>query len=60
MLDHAYITLGASADTKAALIMVMFGIGASTPLLALAYGSRQTLKTGRVGLGTARAPFTVS
>lgn len=45
----ATITLAASTDTlpKAALIMVMFGIGASTPLLALAYGSRRTLQARR-------------
>lgn len=45
----ATITLAASADTlpKAALIMSMFSIGASIPLLALAYGSRQTLKSRR-------------
>jgi cytochrome c-type biogenesis protein len=51
----ATITLAASTDTvaKAALIMVMFSIGASTPLLALAYGSRRTLNTRRVALARA-------
>jgi cytochrome c biogenesis protein CcdA len=48
----ATIALAASTDTlpKAALIMMMFSIGASVPLLALAYGSRQTLKTRRAAL----------
>lgn len=51
----AAITLAASTDTlpKAALTMVMFGIGASTPLLALAYGSRHTLKTRGAALRSA-------
>jgi len=30
--------------------MLMFGAGASLPLLALAYGSRETLKTRRAAL----------
>lgn len=54
-------TLGAAmalaADTatlpKATLIMVMFGIGAAMPLVALAYGSRHTLKGRRAALATA-------
>jgi cytochrome c-type biogenesis protein len=48
----ATVALAASTDTlpKAALIMVMFGIGASAPLLAMAYGSRQTLKARRAAL----------
>ena len=48
----ATITLAASADTlpTAALIMSMFSIGASIPLLAVAYGSRQTLKSRRAML----------
>lgn len=48
----ATITLAASTDTlpKAALIMTMFGIGACIPLLALAYGSRQTIKPRRAAL----------
>jgi cytochrome c biogenesis protein CcdA len=52
----ATIALAASTDTlpKAALIMVMFSLGASTPLLALAYGSRQTLKARRAALESTR------
>lgn len=48
----ATITLAASTDTlpQAALIMAMFSIGASVPLLAIAYGSRQTLKSRRAFL----------
>ena len=48
----ATITLAASTDTlpKAALIMAMFGVGASAPLLAVAYGSRETLRSRRVAL----------
>ena len=51
----ATITLAASTDTlpKAALTMVMFGIGASTPLLAIAYGSRHSLKARRAALQSA-------
>ena len=48
----ATITLAASTDTlpKAALIMAMFGVGASAPLLAVAYGSRETLRSRRAAL----------
>ncbi len=48
----AAITLAASSDTlpKSALIMAMFSVGASVPLLAVAYGSRQTLKSRRASL----------
>ena len=50
----AAITLAASSDTllKSAFIMAMFSIGASLPLLALAYGSRQTLKSRRKAFET--------
>lgn len=42
----AAITLAAGSGTlaKAGVIMLFFGIGASLPMLAIAYGSRQTLK----------------
>lgn len=45
----AAITLAAGSGTlaKAGVIMLFFGIGASLPMLAIAYGSRQTLKTRR-------------
>ena len=48
----ATVTLAATSDTlpKAALIMAMFSIGATIPLLAVAYGSRQTLKSRRAAL----------
>ena len=41
----ATVTLAASSATiaKAGVIMLFFGVGASLPLLAIAYGSRQTL-----------------
>lgn len=41
------ISLAANADniTKAAAIMFVFSIGAATPLVAIAYGSRQGLKS---------------
>ncbi len=50
----ATIALAASTDTlpKAASIMAMFSIGASIPLLLVAYGSRQTLKARRAALET--------
>lgn len=40
------VTLAASSQTvaKAGAIMLFFGLGASVPLLAIAYGSRATLK----------------
>ena len=43
----AAVTLAAGSGTfaKAGLVMVFFGVGASLPLLAIAYGSRRTLKT---------------
>lgn len=43
------ISLAASSQTvaKAASIMLFFSIGASLPLMAIAYGSRQTLKSRR-------------
>ena len=46
------VTLAADSQTigNAAVIMVFFGLGACLPLLALAYGSRQTLKSRRVQL----------
>lgn len=45
----AAVTLAASGNSpaKAAAIMLFFGAGASLPLLAVAYGSRQTLRTRR-------------
>ena len=45
----AAVTLAASSSTmaKAAVIMLFFGMGTSLPLLAVAYGSRQTLKARR-------------
>lgn len=48
----AAITLAASSETlpKSALIMAMFSLGASIPLLAVAYGSRETLKSRRESL----------
>jgi cytochrome c-type biogenesis protein len=47
----AAVTLAASTATlaQAGGIMLLFGMGASLPLLALAYGSRQTLKARRDG-----------
>jgi cytochrome c biogenesis protein CcdA len=43
------ITLAANSDTaaKAAAIMFMFSVGAATPLVAIAYGSREGLKSRR-------------
>lgn len=45
----AAVTLAASSGTiaRAGIIMLFFGVGASLPLLAIAYGSKQTLKTRR-------------
>lgn len=45
----AAVTLAASGNSpaKAAAIMLFFGVGASLPLLAVAYGSRQTLRARR-------------
>lgn len=45
----AAITLAASSETaaKAAAIMLFFSIGACLPLLAIAYGSRQSLRSRR-------------
>jgi len=45
----AAVTLAASANSmaKAATVMLFFGVGASLPLLAVAYGSRQALRTRR-------------
>lgn len=45
----AAVGLAANADTaaRAAATMLVFSIGATLPLLAIAYGSRQTLKTRR-------------
>ena len=45
----AAVTLAASSATlpRAGAIMLLFGAGASLPLLALAYGSRQALKSRR-------------
>jgi len=43
------ITLAANSDTaaKAAAIMFMFSVGAAAPLVAIAYGSREGLKSRR-------------
>ncbi len=43
----AAVTLAASSETlgEAGAIMLSFGLGASVPLIALAYGSRATLKS---------------
>ena len=51
----AAITLAAGSGTfaKAGVIMMVFGLGASLPLLAIAYGSRQTLKTRKQALQNA-------
>lgn len=48
----AAITLAAGSGTfaKAGLVMAFFGAGASLPLLAIAYGSRHTLKTRKQAL----------
>ncbi|MGE3693563.1 MAG: cytochrome c biogenesis CcdA family protein [Novosphingobium sp.] len=48
----AAIGLAANSDTlaKAGAVMLLFGVGASLPLLAIAYGSRQTLKTRRIAM----------
>ncbi len=45
----AAVTLAASSSTmaRAATVMLFFGMGASMPLLAVAYGSRQTLRSRR-------------
>jgi cytochrome c-type biogenesis protein len=44
--------LAASSQTiaKAGAIMLSFGVGASVPLLAIAYGSRATLKRRKAAL----------
>jgi cytochrome c biogenesis protein CcdA len=46
------VTLAASSETisKAGAIMLFFGIGASIPLLAIAYGSRATLRHRKAAL----------
>jgi cytochrome c-type biogenesis protein len=48
----AAVTWAASTATlgNAALVMLSFGIGACLPLLAIAYGSRQTLQARRAAL----------
>ncbi|HEY5896067.1 MAG TPA: cytochrome c biogenesis protein CcdA [Burkholderiales bacterium] len=48
----AAITWAASSATlgKASLVMLAFGAGASLPLLAIAYGSRQALQARRAAL----------
>jgi cytochrome c-type biogenesis protein len=45
----AAVGLAAQSGTapKAALVMIFFGLGAATPILALAYGSRQAILTRR-------------
>ncbi|MEX0752603.1 MAG: cytochrome c biogenesis CcdA family protein [Xanthobacteraceae bacterium] len=45
----AAVGLAAQSETalKAALIMAVFGLGAATPVLALAYGSRQAIMARR-------------
>lgn len=45
----AAIGLAANSDTagKAAAVMLLFGIGSTLPLMAIAYGSRRTLKARR-------------
>jgi cytochrome c biogenesis protein CcdA len=51
----AAIGLAAQSSTipSAALLMLIFGIGAATPVLALAYGSRQALLARRNSLAAA-------
>lgn len=48
----AAVTLAASSQTvaKAGAIMLFFGLGASAPLLAIAYGSRATLQRRKAAL----------
>jgi len=48
----AAVTLAASSQTawKAGAIMLSFGLGASVPLVAIAYGSRATLKARKDAL----------
>lgn len=48
----AAVTLAASSQTvaKAGAIMLSFGLGASAPLLAIAYGSRATLQRRKAAL----------
>jgi cytochrome c-type biogenesis protein len=48
----AALTLAAQSHgvAKAALVMIAFGIGACVPLVGLAYGSREALKTRRAAL----------
>ena len=48
----AAITLATSGQSplRAGAVMLAFGIGAGTPLLALAYGSRESLKARRAAL----------
>jgi cytochrome c-type biogenesis protein len=50
----AAIALAASGETvlKAGAVMLAFGIGAATPLLLLAYGSRETMKARRALLAS--------
>jgi cytochrome c biogenesis protein CcdA len=45
----AAVGLAAQSDTmlRAALMMIVFGLGAATPVLALAYGTRQAIATRR-------------
>lgn len=58
----AAVSLAASSETAlmAALSMMVFSLGAAAPLLALAYGSRRTLKARRAafaGLGRIANPL---
>jgi cytochrome c biogenesis protein CcdA len=48
----AAVGLAADSGTAlhAALMMILFGLGAATPVLVLAYGSRRLAGTGRPGL----------
>ena len=48
----AAVAWAASSATlgKAALVMIFFGVGACLPLLAIAYGSRQTMQARRAAL----------
>ena len=64
----AAIGLAAQGDTviKAAVVMAVFGLGAATPILALAYGSRQAIfarrdllaRTSRIAKPVMGAAFT--
>lgn len=51
----AAVGLAAQSETmaRAALVMAMFGLGASTPILALAYGSRHAIFARRERLAVA-------